>query len=98
MTLFSLQLVDFLEANEIQRPVTIRTNTLKTRRRDLAQVIAVLSLTKIHKIFDTYFYFLRPAHLKHQQNRNDVVLLAGFNEIKLKRTKSSTLLNKHGKL
>lgn len=36
---FSLQLVDFLEANEIQRPVTIRTNTLKTRRRDLAQVI-----------------------------------------------------------
>lgn len=35
-----LQLVDFLEANEIQRPVTIRTNTLKTRRRDLAQVAA----------------------------------------------------------
>lgn len=33
-----LQLVDFLEANEIHRPVTIRTNTLKTRRRDLAQV------------------------------------------------------------
>lgn len=35
---YCLQLVDFLEANEIQRPVTIRTNTLKTRRRDLAQV------------------------------------------------------------
>lgn len=35
---FCSQIVDFLEANEVQRPVTIRTNTLKTRRRDLAQV------------------------------------------------------------
>ena len=32
------QITDFLEANEVSRPVTIRTNTLKTRRRDLAQV------------------------------------------------------------
>ncbi|KAF8797936.1 NOL1/NOP2/sun family putative RNA met [Phlegmacium glaucopus] len=29
--------IEFFEANEVSRPVTIRTNTLRTRRRDLAQ-------------------------------------------------------------
>ncbi|KAJ3098877.1 rRNA (cytosine-C5-)-methyltransferase nop2 [Phlyctochytrium planicorne] len=29
--------IEFFEANEVQRPVVIRANTLKTRRRDLAQ-------------------------------------------------------------
>lgn len=31
--------MEFFEANEVARPITIRTNTLKTRRRDLAQTL-----------------------------------------------------------
>ncbi|KAI0302083.1 NOL1/NOP2/sun family-domain-containing protein [Russula brevipes] len=31
--------IEFFDANEVPRPVTIRTNTLRTRRRDLAQVL-----------------------------------------------------------
>ncbi|KZS99064.1 NOL1/NOP2/sun family putative RNA met [Sistotremastrum niveocremeum HHB9708] len=41
--LFSLfptkEAIEFFEANEVSRPVTIRTNTLRTRRRDLAQAL-----------------------------------------------------------
>lgn len=31
--------IEFFEANEVARPITIRANTLKTRRRDLAQAL-----------------------------------------------------------
>ena len=30
---------EFIEANENQRPLTIRTNTLKTKRKDLAKIL-----------------------------------------------------------
>jgi ribosomal RNA methyltransferase Nop2 len=33
------QVIEFIEANENQRPLTIRTNTLKTKRKDLAKVL-----------------------------------------------------------
>ncbi|XP_046391120.1 25S rRNA (cytosine-C(5))-methyltransferase nop2 [Ischnura elegans] len=40
MNLFPLsELIEFLEASEVNRPMTIRTNSLKSRRRDLAQAL-----------------------------------------------------------
>jgi len=41
----SVQAIEFFEANEVSRPVTIRTNTLRTRRRDLAQTLVNRGVT-----------------------------------------------------
>lgn len=39
MQVFELsELLEFLEASEVQRPLTIRVNSLKARRKDVAQV------------------------------------------------------------
>ncbi len=40
LNLFSpMEAFEFFEANEKPRPLVIRTNTLKTRRRELAQAL-----------------------------------------------------------
>ncbi|KAK0411178.1 hypothetical protein QR680_005529 [Steinernema hermaphroditum] len=41
MNLFPIgtELIEFLDANDVQRPVTIRTNTMKTRRGELARAL-----------------------------------------------------------
>lgn len=41
MTMFTdpTEMAEFFEANDVQRPITIRTNTLKTRRKELVQVL-----------------------------------------------------------
>jgi 16S rRNA C967 or C1407 C5-methylase (RsmB/RsmF family) len=68
MQLFPLsELLEFLEASEVQRPLTVRTNSLKTRRRDLAQVFILKHLVFTNeKCTDSYF---PESHNLQEENR-----------------------------
>jgi len=60
MHLFPLEdLMSFLEASETPRPVTIRTNSLKTRRRDLAQVNILYLHYENYRSTILYFFIFR---------------------------------------
>lgn len=47
------ELLQYLEASEVQRPMTIRINTLRARRHDLAEVFIYFILNITHQ---TYSY------------------------------------------
>ena len=70
--------LEFLEANETQRPLTIRANSLKTRRRDLAQSLINrgVNLDPIGEVSHMTRSMHDAAHSEHDDSQRITVSLA----------------------